>query len=63
MAVGTNDMIKQLASLGEHDRVTKDDGEFITRLLISTGMGENTTLLSPKDIETLRRVWHKHFAG
>ncbi|MFA6063853.1 MAG: hypothetical protein WC736_14795 [Gallionella sp.] len=60
MAVGTKDMIQQLATI---NKVTEADGEFITRLLVTTSMGEKTDMLGPKDLETLRRIWHKFFAG
>jgi len=60
MATSTKDMIQQLASL---DKVTDADGEFITRLLVTTCVGEKTDVLGMKDIETLRRVWHKYFGG
>jgi len=60
MATSTKDMIQQLATVG---KVTETDGEYITRLLVTTCVGEKTDMLGMKDIEAIRRVWHKYFGG
>jgi uncharacterized protein (DUF697 family) len=63
MAVSTNNMIKQLAGLVDSNEVTKEDNEFIKNLVVHTQGGTITNTLTEAHYESLRRIWHKHFAG
>ena len=63
MAVSTNRMIQQLAEIQDDTKVEAEDRKFIVGIVIATQGGTITNTLTPKHHETLRRVWHKFFAG
>lgn len=60
VSLGT--MVKQICSLSGTKDVNDWEDGFITGLDVTTNSGDKTTMLSPKQIEVVERLWQKHFA-
>lgn len=55
--------VKQLAGLlGTRDVTEWEDG-FIQSIVARTNEGEDTSRLSGPQLDTIERMWSKHFAG
>jgi len=58
-----NTMVKRVSGLqGTHDLSAWEDG-FVRSVVEKTNGGQNTTVLTSKQIEVLERIFNKHFAG
>lgn len=58
-----NTMVKQCSGLlGTHD-VNDWEERFLSDICERTNDGDNTSMLTEKQVEVLERIWRKHFAG
>lgn len=62
MAVSLGTMVKQLSALIDTKDVTEWENGFIESVVFKTAFGSNTRSLTEKQIETIERLWEKHFA-
>lgn len=60
-SIGTK--VKQIAGLVGTKDLTRWEADFVIDILRWTERGNNTTVLSEKQIEVVLRIYNKHFAG
>jgi hypothetical protein len=60
VSIGT--MIRQIEGLHDTGDVTEWENGFIESVVTKTGSGADTRALTEKQIETVERIWRKHFA-
>lgn len=58
-----NTMVKQCAGLLGTPDVNEWEQRFITDVKERTSNGDNTSMLTEKQVESLERIWRKHFSG
>ena len=59
----TNNMLKQASGLiGTKDVNDWEDG-FLESVWEKSKQGQRPDLLSPKQVETLEKIWKRHFSG
>lgn len=58
-----NTMVKQCAGLVGTRDVTPWEDKFLADICERTNDGDNTSMLTEKQVESLERIWRKHFAG
>lgn len=64
MAVSVGTMIEQLDGLRDTDDLTEWEQGFVTNVLGQyLKAKKNTQKLTTKQVETVERIWAKHFAG
>lgn len=54
-------MIKQLHGMVGTDDLTEWETGFVRNVFDRSGEGEDTTYLSATQVETINRLYHKHF--
>lgn len=57
-----NTMVKRVSGLTDND-TSEWERKFIASIVRQTNDGDNTTSLSEKQIESLERIFDKHFAA
>lgn len=62
MSVSVGAMIAQIEGLHDTADVTEWENGFIESVVTKTQSGKDTRGLSEKQIETVERIWRKHFA-
>lgn len=58
-----NTMVKRVAGMLGTDDLTDWEEDFVTSINAQTHQGDNTSSLTEKQIESLERIFNKHFAG
>lgn len=58
-----NTMVKQCAGLLGTQDVNAWEERFLTDVKERTANGDNTSMLTEKQVESLERIWRKHFSG
>jgi hypothetical protein len=61
-AISVGTMIRQIEGLHDTGDVTEWENGFIESVVTKTQSGNDTRGLSEKQIETVERIWRKHFA-
>lgn len=56
-------MVKQLNGLVDTKDVSDWENEFLTNIMQRTREGDNTTVLTDKQIECVERIHQKHFSN
>lgn len=59
----TNTMIKQCSGLIGTRDITPWEDDFLRNILAASRNGDRPDLLSPPRVETLEKIYQKHFAG
>lgn len=54
-------MVKQLAGMLGTDDLNEWETDFVQHVYDQSGEGEDTTYLSTKQVETISRIYNKHF--
>jgi hypothetical protein len=62
MTVSLNTMIKQIAALQGTPDVTPWEEGFINSVVAWSKNGENTTTITPRQADTIERLWSKHLS-
>jgi len=60
VSLGT--MIKQIAALEGTDDVTPWENGFINSVVAWSSGGDNTATITPRQADTIERIWSKHFS-
>lgn len=58
-----NTMVKRVAGLVDTKDVNEWENTFIKSVLSKTRNGDDTSLLSEKQVDVLERIFDKHFEG
>lgn len=58
-----NTMVKQCAGLLDTKDISDWEQQFLSNVCERTRNGDNTSSLTEKQVETLERIWRKHFSG
>lgn len=58
-----NNMVKQCSGLLGTNDVNDWEERFLSDICERTDDGDNTSMLTEKQVESLERIWRKHFAG
>lgn len=56
-------MVKQLSGLVDTKDVSDWENDFLQSIMRSTGEGDNTTVLTEKQIDVVERIFKKHFSN
>lgn len=56
-------MVEQIAGMLGTDDLTDWETGFVDSIVERIGERRDTTRLSPRQAETVERIWRKHFAG
>jgi hypothetical protein len=56
-------MVKQLSGLVDTKDVSDWENEFLESIMRSTREGDNTTVLTEKQIDVVERIFRKHFSN
>lgn len=59
----TNNMLKQVSGLLDTKDLTDWEHSFVENVWNVSAEGTHPEKLSSKQVETLERIWKKHFAG
>lgn len=59
----TNEMLRQTAGLIDTKDVSEWENDFLKSVWEKSKEGERPDLLSPRQVEVLEKVWHKHCGG
>jgi hypothetical protein len=62
MTVSLGTMVKQISALIDTKDVNEWENGFIESVAFKTAFGSKTTGLTEKQVETVERIWRKHFA-
>jgi hypothetical protein len=60
VSLGTK--VKQIAGMHDTGDLTDWENEFVASVAERTRDGQDTTRLTEKQVETVERIWGKHFA-
>lgn len=58
-----NNMVKKCAGLIDTRDVTAWENEFLQSIVETTDAGDNTSMLTEKQVDVLERIYTKNFAG
>ena len=58
-----NAMVKRIEGLSGTNDVTEWEDDFIDSVVEKTDHGKDVSRLSDKQLETVQRIFNKHFAG
>jgi hypothetical protein len=61
-AISVGTMIRQIEGLHDTGDVTEWENGFIESVVFKTACGSNTRSLTERQVETVERIWEKHFA-
>ncbi len=56
-------MVKQLSGLVDTKDVSDWENDFLQSIMRSTREGDNTTVLTEKQIDVVERIFKKHFSN
>lgn len=55
-------MVKQIAGLLGTDDLSAWEAQFVESVNTNSNGGALTTILTPKQVDVIERIWSKHFA-
>lgn len=58
-----NTMVKRCSGLLDTNDLSDYETDFVASIMERTDDGENTSMLTEKQIDVLERIFKKHFAG
>lgn len=62
MTPSIGSMVKQIGGLAGTKSVSDWESDFITNIAERSNDGKDTTVLTSKQVDTVERIWSKHFA-